>query len=60
MSLHLSGGLALMQAAAAAESNDGGKLGERGDGRNPVQLPPGAKVSLHDANYTAMRPGSEP
>ena len=42
------GGLALMQAAAAAEGNDRGKPGEGGFGRNAVQLPSGASVATHD------------
>jgi hypothetical protein len=42
------GGLALMQAAAAAEGSDRGNPGEGGYGRNAVQLPPGAKVASHD------------
>ena len=49
------GGLALMQAAAAAELSDKGKPGEGGFGRNAVQLPPGAKVAAHDpADIEAM------
>ena len=41
-------GLALTQAAAAAEGSDKGNPGEGGYGRNSVQLPPGAKVAEHD------------
>ena len=42
------GGLALMQAAAAAGASDHGSPGEGGLGRSAVQLPPGAKVAPHD------------
>jgi len=42
------GGLALMQAAAAAQGSDKGSPGQGGIGRNAVQLPPGAKVAEHD------------
>ena len=42
------GGLALMQAAAAADASDHGSPGEGGFGRSAVQLPPGAKVAHHD------------
>src|SRR5262249_59202905 len=49
-------GLALMQAAAAAERNDEGHPGEGGYGRNSVQLPPGAKVAYHDPKDIAAMP----
>jgi oxalate decarboxylase len=42
------GGLALMQAAAAAGASDHGSPGEGGFGRSAVQLPHGAKVAHHD------------
>jgi oxalate decarboxylase len=42
-------GLALMQAAAAAEAGDDrGSPGQGGYGRSSVQLPPGPKVASHD------------
>ena len=50
------GGLALVQAAAAAEGNDGGKPGEGGYGRNAVELPPGANVAAHDPKDIAAMP----
>jgi oxalate decarboxylase len=42
------GGLALMQAAAAAGASDHGSPGEGGFGRSAVPVPPGAKVAHHD------------
>jgi oxalate decarboxylase len=50
------GGLVMMQAGAAAEWKDAGKPGEGGYGRNSVQLPPGAKVAVHDAKDIEAMP----
>jgi oxalate decarboxylase len=50
-------GLALMQAAAAAEAGDDrGSPGQGGYGRSAVQLPPGPKVASHDPKDIAAMP----